>query len=295
MVGKRGIGNIIFTVINSIVMILLIIVCLYPMLYVFFASISEPAQLLQLEGILYKPMGFTLKGYEMVLSNPQILKGYENTLFYVFVGTIVNLLMTSVAAYTMSRKDLMFGKPIMILIVFTMYFGGGMIPDFLLVDQLGLLNSRLALILPGAISVYNMIVMRTSFLEIPSSIEESARIDGANDWTILVRIILPLSKAVLAVMALFYGVGHWNSWFGAMIYLRDRDKYPLQLILREILLMNASDNMTSESGIGRGDISAYKMLVQYSTIVVATVPILFIYPFIQKHFTKGVMIGAIKG
>lgn len=292
---KRSSGEKAFAVLNVFVMFFLIVVCLYPILYVVAASLSDPARLMQHEGLLVKPLGFTLKGYEMVLNDPRILSGYANTLYYVVFGTLINLILTSLGAYTLSRKGLLFGNIIMIVIVFTMFFSGGLIPNYLLVKGLGLVNTRWALILPGAVSVYNMIVMRTSFAGIPASLEESAKMDGANDFTVLVRIILPLSKAVIAVMVLFYGVGHWNAWFNAMIYLRDRSLYPLQLILREILLMNASDNMTAESGIGQGDISMYKVLIQYSTIVVATVPILCLYPFIQKYFTKGVMIGALKG
>lgn len=295
MVGKKSIGEKIFSFFNTMVMIGLILICAYPLIYVFSASFSEPVKLAQHEGLLLKPLGFTLKGYEMVLDDPRISTGYANTLFYVIVGTVINLIMTSLGAYALSRKNLYFGGVIMFVVVFTMFFSGGLIPSYLLVQKLGLINSRWALIVPGAVSTYNMIVMRTSFMAIPDSLIESAKIDGANDLTILFRIVIPLSKAVLAVMVLFYGVSHWNAWFSAMVYLRNRSLYPLQLILREILLMNASDNMTADSGIGQGDLSAYKILIQYTTIVVATVPILFLYPFIQKYFTKGVMIGAVKG
>lgn len=295
MVGKRSLGEKVFSIFNSIVMTGLIIACLYPVLYVVFASFSEPAKLVQHEGLLLRPLGFTLKGYEMVLDDPRISVGYLNTLVYVVSGTAVNLLLTSLGAYVLSRKNVYFSGVIMMIVVFTMFFSGGLIPSYLLVQKLGLINSRLAMILPGAISTYNLIVMRTSFMGIPDSLEESAKMDGANDLTVLFRIILPLSKAVIAVMVLFYGVAHWNAWFNAMLYLRKRSLYPLQLILREILLMNASDNMTADSGIGQGDLSAYKVLIQYTTIVVATLPILCLYPSIQKYFTKGVMIGAIKG
>jgi putative aldouronate transport system permease protein len=297
MVVKKTIGEKIFDSINIIFMILIMIACAYPMLYVLFASISDPRALSQHQGILYRPLGFTLKGYKLVLDNPNITMGYVNTIFYVVVGTAVNLLVTSIGAYVLSRKNLFWGSFIMFLITFTMFFGGGLIPYYLTVQKLGLLNKRLALIIPGAISTWNLIVMRTSFMSIPDSLEESARIDGANDFTILFRIILPLSKATLAVMALFYAVGHWNEWFNAMIFLRNRKLYPLQLFLREILISNDTKNMqekiTDISQLGEQDM--YKSLVQYCTVIVATVPILFIYPFLQKYFVKGVMIGSIKG
>lgn len=295
VVGKRSTGEKAFAVLNALIMLFMIVICLYPMLYVLFASVSEPARLTGHQGLMFKPLGFTLRGYRMVLENPGIVSGYINTVFYVAVGTLFNIVMTSLGAFVLSRKSFYFKNMMMFGIVFTMFFSGGLIPSYLVIQKLGLIDTRWALIIPGVISTYNLIVMRTSFLEIPDSLEESAKIDGANELTILCRIVLPLSKALIAVMVLFYGVAHWNSWFNAMLYLRNRDLYPLQLILREILLINASDNMTAEAGIGQGDISAYKILIQYATIVVATLPVLLLYPFIQKYFTKGVMIGAVKG
>ncbi|WP_129724922.1 carbohydrate ABC transporter permease [Xylanivirga thermophila] len=296
MINKRTTGEKVFDVINVIIMILLMISCLYPMLYVLFASISDPKILSQHRGILLKPLGFTLKGYDLVFSNPNISSGYINTIFYVIIGTAINIFMTSLGAYVLSRRNLYWRKLITFLITFTMFFGGGLIPYYLLVQKLGLINTRAAMIIPGAVSTWNLIVMRTSFLSIPDSLEESARLDGANDFTILFKIILPLSKATIAVMTLFYAVGHWNEWFNAMIFLRDRDLFPLQLILREILITNDTKDMTiitDASQLGEQDI--YKSLVQYCTIIVATVPILFIYPFLQKYFVKGVMIGSVKG
>lgn len=293
---KKTKGEKVFGAINVIILILVAISCIYPLLYVVFASLSNPNRLSQHVGILFKPLGFTLKGYKLVFSNPNILMGYLNTIFYVVVGTALNILMTSLGAYVLSRKDLYWGKFIMFLITFTMFFGGGLIPFYLVVQKLGLLDKRLSLIIPSAISTWNLIVMRTSFMSIPDSIEESAKIDGANDFTILFRIILPLSKATLAVMTLFYAVGHWNEWFNAMIFIRDRNFFPLQLILREILISNDTTSMqiiTDASQLGEMD--AYKSLVQYCTIIVATLPILFAYPFLQKHFVKGVMIGSVKG
>lgn len=266
------------------------------MLYVLFASFSEPLRLTEHQGIIWKPLGFTLKGYKMVFRNPNILSGYSNTIFYVAVGTVVNLFMTSLGAYVLSRKNVLLTNFMMFLITFTMFFSGGLVPSYLLMQKLHLVNKRAAMILPGAISTWNLIVMRTSFMSLPDSLEESARIDGANDFIILFRIILPLSKALLAVMALFYAVGHWNSWFNAMLYLRKRHLYPLQLILREILITNDTSSMQmAQSGGDMLNENIYRALIQYSTVIVATVPILCIYPFLQKYFVEGVMIGAIKG
>lgn len=293
---KKTKGEIIFDFLNSIFMIILISACAYPLVFVILSSFSDPTELMRQRGIMLKPVGFTLKGYELVLKNRDIASGYFNTTIYVVAGTFVNLLFTSLSAYVLSRRSLYWGKVLMFMATFTMFFGGGLIPFYLLIKELNLIDNRLVMIIPGAISVWNLIVMRTSFMEIPASLEESAKIDGANDFVVLFRIILPLSKSVLAVMALFYAVGHWNSWFNAMIFLRKRSLYPLQLILREILIQN--DVSTMRDIVRLEDLQnqdKYRSLVQYCTIIVATVPILLIYPFLQKYFVKGVMIGSIKG
>ncbi len=241
---------------------------------------------------MLKPLGFSLEAYKLVFENPMILTGYRNTLFYVTVGTSINLLMTSLSAYVLSRKNVMF-KNAMMMVVFTMFFSGGLIPFYLTVRELGLSDSMWAVILPTAMSTYNMIVMRTAFTAIPDSLEESARIDGANDFTILFRIILPLSLPVVAVMILFYAVGHWNAWFNAMIFLRTRDKYPLQIVLREILIASSTDDMTTN--VDSLDKEPLGETIKYATIIVATLPILMVYPFLQKYFVQGIMIGALKG
>lgn len=289
---KKSMGEKIFDAGNTLLMTVLMIVTLYPFLYVLFASLSDPGLLAKHRGILLMPLNATIEAYKFVFNNSMIMVGYANTLFYVVVGTVLNLLLTSMAAYCLSRRNVMLGTPIMFMIVFTMFFSGGLVPSYLLVDTLGMMDTRWALILPGAISAWNLIIMRTSFQGIPVSLEESARMDGANDFTILFKIILPLSLPVLAVMLLFYAVGHWNSYFGAMIYLRDRDLFPLQLILREILISNSTDNFIS--GVGAGDRFPIGETVKYATIIVSTLPILFLYPFLQKYFVKGVMVGSIK-
>jgi putative aldouronate transport system permease protein len=289
---RKSFGDVAFTTANSILMLLLIALTLYPLLYVLFASLSDPTRIVSYRGVLWAPQGFTLAAYEMVVANPMIAIGYRNTLFYVVGGTALNLALTILGAYGLSRKNLLWKTPIMFLIVFTMFFSGGLVPIYLLVAQtLRLDNSAWALIIPGAISTYNLIVMRTSFQAIPEALEEAARIDGANDFTLLTRIVLPLSMPVIAVMILFYAVGHWNSWFPAMIYLRDRALFPLQLVLREILIFSSTDNMMTSV---TGDRMPIGETIKYATIVVATVPILCIYPFLQRYFVKGVMIGAIK-
>jgi putative aldouronate transport system permease protein len=293
MVIKRSIGERIFDTINVIAMIALMAVTLYPLLHVLFASISRPSLLIQHRGLLLWPLGIETGSYGLVFKNPMIVKGYANTMFVVFAGTIINIVMTSLGAYVLSRKNVYWKNFIMMIIVFTMFFGGGMIPTYLIVKSLKLTNTLLALIIPNAISTYNLIIMRTSFMSIPDSLEESARIDGAQDFTILFKIIIPLSMPVIAVMILFYGVGHWNSWFAAMIYLRKRELYPLQLILREILISSDINQMMTE--VGGMDREPVALTVKYATIVVATLPILCIYPFLQKYFVKGVMIGALKG
>lgn len=289
---KRTLGENIFDIFNICFMVTLMAITVYPLLYVIFASFSEPSQLISHTGVLWGSKGFSLKGYELVFKNPMIFIGYGNTIFYVLAGTALNLVLTSFAAYALSRKAFLFKKVIMQGIVFTMFFSGGLIPIYIIVKDIGLYNSRLALILPGAMSAWNMIIMRTSFMELPDSLEESAKIDGANDFTVLFRIVIPLSKAVIAVMVLFYGVGHWNAWFNAMIYLKERAKYPLQLVLREILIMNSTESMLS-GGDNYG--TSMDVIVKYACIIVASVPILCLYPFLQKYFVKGVMIGAVKG
>jgi putative aldouronate transport system permease protein len=266
------------------------------MLHVLFASFSSPNEFAQHSGLLYKPQGFSLVGYDIVFHNPNILIGYGNTLFYVIVGTFFNVLLTAIGAYVLSRRNLMLKKPLMIMVVITMYFSGGLIPSFLLVKNLGMYDTRFALIVPGLIATWNMIVMKTAFSAVPESLEESAKMDGANDFTILFRIIIPVTKATLAVIVLFYAVAHWNSWFSAMVYLRDRGLYPLQLLLREILIANsAGGNLIDEVAVSEDDRALVYVIIKYCTIIVATVPILFIYPFCQKYFMKGVMLGSIKG
>ncbi|HEY5466942.1 MAG TPA: carbohydrate ABC transporter permease [Clostridia bacterium] len=283
-----------FNIFNAIFLIALSVVCIYPLYYVLIGSISDPVMMMKHQGLLLVPYGFDLEAYQRVFANPMIPIGYRNTIVYLVCGTIVNLVLTTLGAYTLSRKNVMFRDFVMFMIVFTMLFQGGMIPTYLLVNDLGLVNSWLAMILPSAINTINLIIMRTSVAAIPESLLESARIEGAGEFSILIRIVIPLSKAVIAVMILYYGVYHWNTWFNAMLYLRTRTLYPLQLVLRDILIATGGTAGMTTGTVNADEKEYISMTIKYATIIVATLPILFVYPFVQKYFVKGVMIGAIK-
>jgi putative aldouronate transport system permease protein len=292
---KRGPGiwERLFDIGIYIVLLFLIVVTLYPLLYVVFASISDASQLIAYKGILYKPLGYSMEAYKSVMSNPGILIGYRNTLFILVVGVIVNLVMTALGAYVLSRKNVIWNKAFMLIIVFTMFFNGGLIPLYLIVKNVGLLDSLWSTIIPFSIGTFNLIIMRTAFMGIPDSLEESAKIDGANHFTILFRIIIPLSMPVIAVMILYYAVDKWNGWFYASVFIKSRELFPLQLVLREILIANSTDGMSA--GADAGDRYQIAETIKYATIVVATLPVLCIYPFVQRFFVKGVMVGSLKG
>ena len=289
---KASLGSRLFDVFNVAVMSGLVIVILIPLLHVVCASFSDPASYVRYEGLMWHPVDFCLDAYKAVMRNKNILTGYLNTIFIVTVGTTISIIFTLIAAYCLSRKNVMWNNILMVGIVFSMYFNGGMIPFYLVVKGVGLNNSIWALIIPPAISTYNLIIMRTAMASVPDSLEESAKLDGANHWTILWKIMVPLVKPTIAVICLYYAVTNWNSWFNAMLFIRDKADYPLQLILREILLQNDTSAMAAGAGADEDLISE---TIQFATIVVATVPILAIYPFVQKYFVKGVMIGAVKG
>ena len=294
MVERKTTGERILNGTNIAVLIMLTILFLYPMWHCLMASFSDPKSLIGYRGFLFTPNGFSLEGYRVVFLNPNIPIGYGNTLFYAGVGTLINVLLTSVGGFCLSRQNMMLKKPLTMMLVFTMYVDFGLIPNFLNVRDLGLYDSRWAIILIGAINTYNLIVMRTAFQALPPSLEESAVLDGANTFTVLFRILIPLTKATIAVIALFYMVGHWNSWYNEMIFLQDRSKYPLQLYLREILIQNA--DAMSNMPVSRLDQTQHlDELIKYCTIIVSTVPILIVYPFAQKYFVTGVMIGSVKG
>ncbi len=286
-------GYRIFSCFNYIFLMIVVLITLYPAYFVVVASISDPTELQRHTGLLLAPAGdITFAAYKLVFKNPMVLSGYMNTLFILIAGVTINLIMTVIGAYFLSIKNVMFKKYIMFFIIFTMYFSGGMIPGYLNIKDLHMLDSIWSLIIPGALSTTNLIIMRTAFAAVPESLVEAAKIDGSNHLQIMMKVMVPLTKATLAVMVLYYGVGHWNSWFSASIYLRTPSKLPLQLVLRNILLANQSGGMTG--GVGLDEASQLADLIKYALIVVSTAPILIIYPFIQKYFTKGVMIGAIK-
>ena len=290
----EGIGYRIFTLVNYLLLFLLILVTAYPVYYVLVASISEPEVLSRYMGALFHPLGkITFDAYKLVFQNPLVASGYLNTIFILVVEVSINLGMTVIGAYFLSLKDVMLKKYVLVFIIFTLYFNGGMIPNYLNVRDLGLYDSIWALILPGALSTTNLIIMRTAFDNVPDSLTEAAKLDGASHLRILIQVMIPLTRSTLAVMVLYYGVGHWNAWFNASIYLGSPKKFPLQLVLRNILLGNQSNSMTG--GVGLDEASQLADLIKYALIVVSTAPILIIYPFLQRFFTKGVMIGAIKG
>lgn len=289
-------GEMIFHVLNHILMMGMIIITMYPLLYVLFCSLSDPVELGKTSGLLLGPVGFSLKGYKAVLESQNIWMGFRNTIFYVVAGVIMSMTITVLGAYPLSKKDVMLKKPLMLFIVFTMFFSGGMIPTFLVVQNLGLTNTVWAMLIPGMLSVYNMILLQSAFKSIPDSLYEAARIDGANDFVMLTKIALPLSKATLATITLFYAVGKWGEWYSALVYLQKRrDLYPLQMFLRELLVRQEDMDALLSSSVGV-DAESYllKEVIKYATIIVTTVPILAVYPFLQKYFVKGVMIGSVK-
>lgn len=293
---RKSVARKVFEVGNTLFMALLWVIMLYPFLYVLAASFSSNASVLA-GRVSIIPDGFNVGAYEAVLQYKQVWISYKNTIFYTVVGTCVNLLLTICGAYPLSRKDF-YGKSVFtFFIAVTMFFSGGLIPSFLVVRGLGMYDKIWAIILPGAISTTNMIIMRTFFQNIPSALEEAAIIDGANDFQVLLKVILPLSTASLMTIGMFYAVGHWNSWFSAMIYLRDSAKHPLQLVLRQIVLQNQMNELLG-SQVGTSIEDGSNLIgetVKYAVIIVAVVPIMLVYPFVQKYFVKGVMIGSIKG
>lgn len=278
-----------------------LLVVLYPLIYMLSASVSTPSYVNSGEMWLL-PKGFTLEGFKLVFDNAKIWMGYRNTILYTVVGTLINLAVTLPAAYALSRSDFFGRQLFMILILVTMFFNGGLVPTYLVVRDLGLIDTMWALILPVSATVWNIIVARTFFQStIPKELQEAAHIDGCTNLRLFVKIVLPLSAPIIAVMALFYGVMHWNSYFSALIYLNDENKFPLQMVLRQILVLQQMGAETS-SGMLSADMAAVAAskaelasMVKYAVIIVSTLPIIAIYPFLQRYFVQGVMIGSVKG
>ena len=293
---KRAKGDLVFDTINTLLLVLVMLVVLYPLYFIVIASFSDPLEVLS-GHVVFFPKKVSLEAYKMVFRDAQILTGYRNTIFYTLLGTAVNIVLTVLAAYPLSRRDLAGGKFFTVMLAVTMFFSGGLIPTYLMVSNtLHLLDTIWAMILPGAISVWNVIIVRTYFqTSIPPELSEAAMVDGCSDFMLLAKVILPLSMPVLAVMVLFYGVAHWNSFFNALIYLNDKALYPLQLILRSILVQNTmSEDMLAEvDSLANRQVMAET--IKYALIVVASAPIIAVYPFLQKYFVKGIMVGAIKG
>ena len=288
---KKKTGELIFDFIIYFILIVMTLVCFYPVWYVLVASFTDSTELVKNPGFLLWPSKFVGEAYRMVFQNPLFMNAFMNSIKILIIALPINIVLTLLCGYFMSCTGMMWKKQVNFLIMFTMFFGGGLIPGYLNIRSLGLYNTIWALVLPGALSVYNAIICKTAIEAVPESLKESAYIDGANDFQVIFKIILPLIKPTLAVLLLYYGVGHWNSWFQASIYIKDNVKLPVQNILRSILLANQDLAGSSTSDT----YNAYEETIKYAAIVISTFPILCVYPFLQKYFTKGVMIGAVKG
>ncbi|MCE5168849.1 carbohydrate ABC transporter permease [Paenibacillus profundus] len=272
-----------------------LVIVLFPLLHILSASFSSP-QAVNSGRVWLFPVDFTLAGYKAVFANPNILTGYGNSLFYAVAGTFVNVVMTVLIAYPLSRRTFYGRHIIMMLLVFTMLFDGGLIPNYMVVKSLGMIDTRWAMIIPGALAVFQVIIARTFFqTSIPEELAEASEIDGCSDVRFITSVVLPLSKPIIAVMTLMYAVGHWNSYFGALIYLKSPDMFPLQIVLRNILILNTVDPTMMANVDDMLQLQGMSELLKYSLIVVASAPVLMIYPFVQKHFVKGVLIGSLKG
>lgn len=286
---KKSTEDYILDITIYLILIILTILCLYPIWYVLVASFTTSTELVKNPGFLLWPKEVILDAYRLVFKNPLIMNSFANSVKILIIALPINIVITVMCGYFMSCTGMMWKKPISYMIMFTMFFSGGLIPCYLNIRSLGLYNTIWALVLPSALSVFNAIICKTAIEAVPESLKESAYIDGANDFQIMFKIILPLIKPTLAVLLLYYGVGHWNSWFEASIYIKDNDKLPVQNILRSILLANQDK---ADSG---DTYDAYAETIKYAAIVISTVPVLCIYPFLQKYFAKGTMVGAVKG
>jgi len=296
MVEKTSVSRAIFNVLNYTFLILFSIICILPIWHVLMSSVSDPRELMANTGLILKPLGaVTHKGYQIVLRNSHILNGYRNTLIYVTVTTLLCVVMTSMAGYVLSRPRLKLKGILTIFIFFTMIFNGGLIPSYMVNIKLGINNTVWAVLIPGVVNAFYIIIMKSAFEQLPESYEEAARIDGAGPITIMLRILLPMVKATVAVIVMYSVIMQWNSWFQASIYLqKSRNLWPLQLIMREILVQNdATKVMTGSDALGKADLT--RNLVKYCVTIVGTVPLLCIYPFVQKYFVKGVTLGGVKG
>lgn len=290
-----NLGDQIFTLIIYLFLTIILILIAYPLIYVVSASFSDPQAVISGE-VLLLPVRPTLRGYEAVFKNRKILTGFGNSLLYLFAGTIINLVMTMLCAYPLSRKEFTARGKVSLFFVFTMYFSGGMVPSYILVNKLGMLNTRWAMLIPMAMSTYNMIICRTYIVNsIPDELYEASQMDGCTPFKYLLHVVVPLCKPILAVLTLYYGVSRWNDYFTAMLYLYDESLQPLTIVMKEILIMGKVDMTQISDASAVAKLQGMSELLRYSTIVVASLPVMMLYPLIQKHLVKGVMIGAVKG
>ena len=295
----RNSHDVVFDVVIFIILTFLFLIVAYPLYFIVISSVSDPIKVSQ-GLVVWKPEGFTLDGYIKVFKTGEVMRGFKNSLIYTILGVTLNLLLTLPTSYALSRKDFLLRKPITLFYMVTMFVGGGMIPTYLVVKGTGLINTMWALIIPGSIGVYNMIVARTFFTtNIPVELMEAAKLDGCGNTRFFISIVLPLSGAIIAILFLYYGVGHWNSYFSALLYIDDRTKWPLQMELRVILIQNSQSmtktTYTAEERLEMERLEALKEMMKYSLIIISSIPVLVIYPFVQKYFVKGVMIGSVKG
>lgn len=267
-------------------------ITIYPFWYAMMASVSSPSSFMRHRGLLIFPLGLNFTSYKAVFQNPNIIGGFINSFINIFIGVLFAMTLTVFAAYALTRKGFLFKKPVLVMMVLTMFVSGGLIPLYLVVNNLKLINTRWSIILPALLSTYNILVTRVYFSTIPESLEESARLDGANDFTILFRIIIPVSMPIIAVMILFYSVDKWNAWFQAMIFLNKRELFPVSLILREILISNDTSSMVADIQVA--DKEPIAETIKFATMMVTVLPIVVIYPFLQKYFIKGIMLGSVK-
>ena len=290
----EGTGYRVFSVFNTCLLVLILFLTAYPVYFVAIASISNPTKMVSNYGLMWLPhFPLSLTSYRMVFQHSLLLSGFGNTLIIVIVGLAFNMVLTVLGTYLLSLKNSLFKKPIAYLILFTMYFSGGIVPGYLNIKSLHLMNTLWALILPGAISTYNMLIMRSAIGALPDALMEAAKLDGASHFQRILNVVVPLTGATSAVLMLYYAVGHWNAWFNASLYIQSPSRFPLQLVLRQVLILGEDSEMAS--GMDAGSEIAAATVIKYALIVISTAPIMLLYPFLQRFFVKGVMIGSVKG
>lgn len=293
MVKETSWGSRLFDILNIILLAVIGLVTIVPFIYIVAGSFATQKELLE-KGFILFPTEFSMEAYKYIFSTSTLMRSLVVTIFITVVGTLINITFTCLMAYPLSRKDMDYRKPIQIMIIFTMLFSGGMIPTFLVVKSMGMIDTYWSLLLPGAISAFNLIIVRSFFQALPPDLEESAKIDGSSDPGILMRIVIPLSLPVLATFSLFYAVGHWNTYFSSILYINDSTKWPIQVLLRQIVMLSQGGSL-GDTSILEGNFVPPDQAVKMAVIVISTLPILVVYPFLQKHFAKGALLGSVKG